>query len=119
MENQWNLEEPLSRLISFRDKRDWKRFHHPKELAAALAIEAAELQEHFLWKPSESPEEVLSDLKRKDVIEEEVADIGIYLLLFSDSMGINLREVIERKIEDYERRYTVEAHKGIAQKAVH
>ncbi|MBC2605200.1 nucleotide pyrophosphohydrolase [Pelagicoccus albus] len=106
--------DPLSqlteKLTAFRDDRDWKQFHNPKDLAIALSIEAAELQEIFLWK---KPEEVSGTVSKKRVqIEEEVADIASYLLLLCHEMGIDLNKAVSSKIEKNAAKYPVEKAKG-------
>lgn len=95
-------------LIEFRDKRDWKQFHNPKDLALAISIEASELLEVFLWKaPGEVSEEKIKD---------EVADVLAYLLLFSDSYGIDIEQVLREKVKKNELKYPVEKSKGNATK---
>lgn len=66
----------MQRLVAFRDERDWQQFHNPKDLAAALSIEAAELQELFLWKPA--TDLGLESAEKRERIEDEVADIGAF-----------------------------------------
>lgn len=95
-------------LIAFRDARNWKQFHNPKDLALALSIEASELLEAFLWK---SPEEV-----PEEKIREEVADILAYLLMFSAHYNINLESALRDKIKKNETKYPVEKAKGNAKK---
>lgn len=113
----FSLRDAVKRLLCFREARDWRQFHRPKELAAAMAIEAAELHELFLWKEAESADTVCGDPGRLERVTEEVADVAIYLLLLAHDLGINLRQAVERKIESNERRYPVEEHRGVAKKA--
>ena len=72
------IAELTDKIRAFRDARDWAQFHKPKDMAAAVAIEAAELQEHFLWKTHEASAEHL--VKHGDEVAEEMADIAIYLV---------------------------------------
>lgn len=95
-------------LTEFRDKRDWKQFHNPKDLALAISIEASELLEVFLWK---APNEV-----SEEKIKDEVADVLAYLLLFADSYGIDIEQVLLEKIKRNELKYPVEKAKGNATK---
>lgn len=100
----------LRRIRQFRDERDWAQFHNPKDMAIAISLEAGELLEHFLWKtPEESLERV--DHKRAE-IEDEIADIAIYLFELSDNLGINLGEAIERKIGKNEAKYPTDKARG-------
>jgi len=113
----WALGGCVDRLLAFRTARNWEQFHRPKELAAALAIEAGELQELFLWKPDESAQQVRSDAARLERVREELADVTIFALLMAYDLKINLAEAVEHKIASNKRRYPVEAHKGVARKS--
>ncbi len=116
-QNPWELSEAVDRLQVFRKAREWEKFHQPKELATALSIEGAELLEQFLWKGLESAMDVKNDTERMPRIREEVADIGILLLMFANDLDINLSEAIHEKISSNELRYNVEDHRGVAKKA--
>ncbi|MFZ5352278.1 MAG: nucleotide pyrophosphohydrolase [Bacillota bacterium] len=109
------LEELMHEIIRFRDERDWKQFHKPKDLALSLSIEAAELLECFQWKNDEDIEKMLQN-EDKIKIEEEVADIAAYLILLCDSMDIDLLAAIKDKIEKNRNKYPVEKCKGKADK---
>ena len=87
------IAELTDKIRAFRDARDWAQFHKPKDMAAAVAIEAAELQEHFLWKTHEESAEHLT--RHGDEVAEEMADIAIYLMLMADDAGIDLGQAIE------------------------
>lgn len=105
-----NLGALLNRIRAFRDERDWAQFHNPKDMAAALAIEAAELQEIFLWKTGE--EITATAAKKKTKIEDEVADIAVYLLEFADNQGIDIESAILAKLEKNAAKYPVDKAKG-------
>ena len=107
----------LEHILAFRHARDWEKFHLPKELAAAIAIEAAELQELFLWKGIEEKETVKRDSERFKRVSEEVADITIFLLLLIHDLDIDLADAVNRKMTANEQRYPLQQHKGIACKA--
>ena len=100
----------LEKIRKFRDDRDWMQFHHPKDMATGLAIEAAELMELFLWK-SEQEQAELVETKREQ-IEEELADIGMFLLELADNLDVDLWAAIEAKIEKNAEKYPVEKSKG-------
>lgn len=92
-----NLEETTAKIRAFRDARDWQQFHTPKDLAMALSIEANELLEHFLWR---SPQECAERIqKKRELIVDEIADVGIHLLELADLLGLDLFAAIEQKIE--------------------
>jgi len=109
--------EPLLDLLrTFRDDRDWKQFHNPKDLAAAIAIEAGELQEHFLWK---TKEEVAADLAapgRRQAVVDELADVLICSLLLADCLGIDIDRAVREKTAANARKYPVSRAKGTARK---
>ncbi len=102
----------LSDLVQrFVSERDWARYHTPKNVAAALAVEAAELQEIYLWRDNEDRAEE----KRAD-IEDEVADITICLLNFCKVMDIYLPTAVRRKLVEAERKYPAERVRGRREK---
>jgi dCTP diphosphatase len=110
-----SIEELVTSVRKFRDERDWRRFHTPKDLAAAIAIEAAELQELFLWKSGATDMEVLR--QRGSEVEEELADIAIFLISFADVAGIDLAEAIQAKLKKNALRYPAETYRGSNMKA--
>jgi len=108
------LDRLRERIIQFRDLRDWKQFHDPKNLAEAIAIESAELLENFLWKTAEESR----DLPRDTVVSigEEIADIAIFLTILAHELDLNVEETVNRKLQLNEERYPVEASRGRAEK---
>ena len=102
----------LFNLLEFRSKREWEKFHLPKELAAAISIESSELQELFLWRERESPEEIKQDHNRMNLIVDEIADILIYLIFLSHDLGIDLFEATNKKLEKNIRKYPEGIYKG-------
>ena len=95
-------------LIKFRNERDWEQFHNPKDLALALSIEAAELNEIFLWKKAEeaNPEKV----------KEELADVFAYAILLAEKYNIDINEIVLDKIKKNAEKYPVDKAKGTATK---
>jgi len=102
------------RLREFAHARQWEQFHSPKNLAMALIVEAAEMVEHFQWL-SEEQSRALPPEKLKEV-EQEMADIFIYLIRIADGIGVNLEEAAWRKIELNEEKYPIEQARGSAKK---
>lgn len=100
----------------FRDARDWSQFHTPKNLAAAIAIEAAELQERFLWKTDKEIERDLKDNAKRDAIVEEVADVFLFALLLADRLEIDVGKALTDKLSANERKYPVALARGNARK---
>ena len=105
-----DLQEVVDRIRQFRDARDWKQFHHPKDMAAGLAIEAAELMELFLWKNEQEQTEIVET--KREQIEDELADIGMFLLELADNLNVDLLTAIEAKMEKNAAKYPVEKSKG-------
>lgn len=108
--------ELRERVLAFAREREWEQFHSPKNLSMALAAEAGELMEHFLWTESKASNDVARDAKKRPKIEEEIADVVIYALEFANIAGIDLAAAIGRKLEANARKYPVEKARGRADK---
>ena len=104
-------QETIDQILKFRDDRDWKQFHNPKDLAISISLEAAELLEEFQW----SAEDVTCSDKI-DKIKEELADVAIYCVLMADACGLDLDEIIRQKIKRNEEKYPIEKSKGSKRK---
>lgn len=102
------FEELIDIIVKFRDERDWEQFHNAKDLALALSIEAAELNQLFLWK---SPEEA-----NIEKIKEELADILNYALLIANKYGFDVSQIILDKIKKNAEKYPVDKAKGSSKK---
>jgi NTP pyrophosphatase (non-canonical NTP hydrolase) len=111
-----NLNELTSKIIAFRDARDWKQFHKANHLAAAIAIEAAELQEHFLWKTADEVESKIAEPGQNHAIAEELADVLIFSLLLAHELGIDPANAVLGKLDASEKKYPVEKARGSAKK---
>lgn len=101
----------LQQLLQFRDERDWKQFHNTKNLAIAISIEAAELNELFLWKDTEAAEQV--DLAK---IREELADVLSFAFLLAEKHGLDPFEIVSEKIRQNALKYPVDKAKGKSDK---
>jgi dCTP diphosphatase len=108
------LEKIKMSALKFRDDRDWKQFHDPKNLAEAISIEAGELLERFLWLSSEQSKNP-GENKLKG-IKEEIADIMIYLIYICEAFDINLPNAVEEKIRVNALKYPREKAKGSSKK---
>jgi NTP pyrophosphatase (non-canonical NTP hydrolase) len=104
------------RVLKFSRERDWEQFHAPKNLSMALAAEAAELMEHFLWATPEDSRRIARDKSKRARIAEELADVVIYALEFANVTGLDLASAIESKMAANARKYPVEKAKGRAEK---
>lgn len=108
--------EMRERVLAFARERDWEQFHSPKNLSMALAAEAGELMEHFLWAESKDSAAPLADPARRRKIEDELADVVIYALEFANIGGIDLARAIEAKLAQNAAKYPVEKARGSAKK---
>jgi NTP pyrophosphatase (non-canonical NTP hydrolase) len=101
----------IDELVKFRDERNWDQFHNTKDLALAISIEAAELNELFLWKTTEDCE-----LVDKNKLKEELADVFAFSLLLAGKHGFDVKEIVLDKIRKNGEKYPVEKSKGTAKK---
>lgn len=101
--------QALTKMVKdFVDAREWSQFHNPKDLALALSIEAAELNESFLWKKSEDA--------KPEKVQEELADVIIYALLLAEKYGWDIPTIVREKMQENAAKYPVEKAKGTAKK---
>lgn len=108
------LSAAVDRIIRFRDARDWKKFHNPKDLALSLVLEAGEVMEHFQWKSSEEMERHL--VEKKGEIADELADVLYWILLMGHDFDIDLMDALEGKLKKNEEKYPIEKVKGTHKK---
>lgn len=113
------LQEIKARIKQFIKERDWEQYHSPKNLSMSIAIEAAELMEHFQWLTIEQSKKLLKDKKKRQGIEDELADIAIYILDFCNLFNINIEESIARKLDKSARKYPTHIVKGKIHKYTH
>jgi len=106
-----DINELIDALVKFRDERDWAQFHDSKNLATAISLEAAELNELFLWKTIKESEEV--DQER---LKDELADVLAYTLMLANKHGIDMKQAVLEKIAKNAAKYPVDKAKGTAKK---
>lgn len=104
------IQDLTNRITDFRDARDWKQFHNPKDCAISLALEAAEVLEHFQWKNKEEMEVYVKTNKAE--ISEELADVLYWVLLMSRDLDIDVLDALDKKMKKNEDKYPVEKAKG-------
>lgn len=109
-----DIKSLTKRIIDFRDARDWKQFHNPKDVALSLVLEAGEVMEHFQWKNDKEIKEHLK--KEKGEVAEELADVLYWVLLLSHDLDIDILKALKIKLEKNEKKYPVEKAKGNAKK---
>lgn len=95
--------DTIDQVLKFRDDRDWRQFHNPKDLAISISLEAAELLEIFQW----SAEDLKCE-EKTDKIKEELADVANYCVLMADTCGLDLDEIIRAKVKKNSEKYPVE-----------
>ena len=104
-------QETIYQILKFRDDRDWKQFHNPKDLAISISLEAAELLEVFQWSGSDTLCE-----QKKDKIKEELADVINYCVLMANVCGLDMDEIVQEKIKINNEKYPVKKAKGKSDK---
>lgn len=109
-----DIDKLINQLKRFAEERDWTQFHSPKNLAMALSVEAAELLEQFQWL-SEAQSGTLDQDKRRQV-EEELADVFLYLLRLSDVLEVDLVNAAHSKLQKNGEKYPAEQVRGSAKK---
>jgi dCTP diphosphatase len=105
-----DLDKLQELVVGFREERDWKQFHNPKDTAISLLLEASEFLEHFQWK---NETEVADHIReKKSAVSEELADVLYWVLLISHDLDISLDSALRAKIEQNRLKYPVEKAKG-------
>ena len=96
----------------FVDERDWRQFHSPKNLSMGIAIEAAELMEHFLWMDVEASRQAAQDPAKRIEVGDEMADVACYLLALSNALAIDLSDAVVAKLAKNAVKYPAERYRG-------
>lgn len=108
------LKSLQQQVVSFRDARDWKQFHNPKDMALSLMLEASEVVELTQWKNGDELTRALHE--RREDVGDELADVLYWVLLFAHDQGIDLEQAFQRKLEKNEKKYPVHLSKGTSLK---
>ena len=95
--------ETIDMVLKFRDDRNWRQFHSPKDLAISISLEAAELLETFQWSGAD-----LDCAEKRDKVREELADVVNYCILMADACGLDLDEIVREKVRRNAEKYPVE-----------
>lgn len=106
------IAELRERTLAFARERDWEQFHTPKNLSMAIATEAGELMEHFLWLESATSLDLDANPRLREQVEDELADVVIYALEFANIAKTDLASAIERKFAQNAAKYPIEKAKG-------
>lgn len=97
-------------IVKFRDARDWKQFHNPKDSAISLALEASEVLEHFQWKNAEEMQKHVKE--NKEEVAEELADVMYWIMLITNDLGIDIIDASYKKLKKNGEKYPIEKAKG-------
>ena len=104
-------QDTINEVLKFRDDRNWKQFHNPKDLAISISLEAAELLEVFQW----SADDLICEGKIEKV-KEELADVLSYCVLMADACGLDMDEIVKEKMKRNNEKYPVEKAFGSKEK---
>lgn len=96
------MDELMKAILAFRDERNWKQFHNPKDLAISISLEAAELLELFQWSAEDT-----QAAKKLPQMKEELADVMIYCMLMADNLGLDVEQIIYDKMKKNGEKYEV------------
>ena len=107
------LAQLKQRVDDFVERRDWHQFHAPKNLAMSMAIEAAELMEHFQWLTPEQSWQMAEQAEKKAEVGEELADVFCYLLALANELGLDLADALEAKMVKNAEKYPVHRYRGL------
>ncbi len=105
------MDKLINEINRFRDERDWRQFHNPKDLALSVSLEASELLENFQWKTSEEALE-----KNAENIKDEIADVFMYLVMLADDLNLDIEDIIMKKLDKNQDKYPVNKSKGTKDK---
>lgn len=100
-------QDTVEKVLKFRDDREWKQFHNPKDLAISISLEAAELLEVFQWSGID-----ISNEGKQEKIKEELADVVNYCVLMADACNLDLDEIVQNKLKLNNEKYPIEKAKG-------
>lgn len=104
-----DLREAIHRFV---DARDWYEYHTPKNLAMSIAIEAAEIMEHFQWSTVAEAQAFMADPESRAEVADELADVMIYCISFANATGVDISQAIRAKLARNEHRFPVDAVRG-------
>jgi NTP pyrophosphatase (non-canonical NTP hydrolase) len=110
------FDELVLQVLAFRDRRDWRQFHNPKDLSISISLEAAELLELFQWKRPEEVAGLVADPQGHHQVSWEMADILILLISLADILEVDLIKAAREKLKENDRKYPVARARGSARK---
>ncbi len=115
-DEETTLADLRGHVAAFVAARDWEQFHSPENLGQAIAVEAAELMEHFLWLSKEQAASALEDEVKRAAVADELADVLIYALSLANALRVDVSAAVLGKLERNERRFPIELWRGCARR---
>ncbi len=112
MDHETTIAELRNVVREFVDARDWQQFHSPKNLTMALAIEAAELMEHFQWITTDASRRIAEDPEKLTAVGEELADVLCYTLAIANELDLDLSNALREKMKKNVLKYPAEEFRG-------
>jgi NTP pyrophosphatase (non-canonical NTP hydrolase) len=112
LDDQTTVADLRALVAAFVEERDWRQFHAPKNLAMSLAIEAAELMEHFQWITVEESRSVAADPAKAAAVGEELADVVCYALALANELGLDLSAAVRDKLVKNAQKYPADKYRG-------
>ncbi len=113
-DSQTTVAELRQLVNAFIDARDWHQFHSPKNLAMSLAIEAAELMEHFQWITTEDSRQIVEQPEQISQVADELADVLCYVLAMANELNLDLSLAVRQKMAKNEQKYPADQFRGRA-----
>lgn len=111
-DRETTIEQLKAAMAEFVAKREWQKFHRPKNLAMSLAIESAELMEHFQWLDHDQSQRLLQDPAAREEVSDELADVLSFLLSFANAAGIDLAASFAAKMRKNDLKYPADQVRG-------
>jgi NTP pyrophosphatase (non-canonical NTP hydrolase) len=105
-----DIDRLIETIVKYRNARDWKQFHNPKDSSIALSLEASEVMQHFLWQNKEEMDEYVKN--HKSEIADELSDVLYWTLLMSYDLNIDILKAFDRKMKENKKKYPVKKAKG-------
>ena len=111
-DSQTTVADLKTMVRNFVDARDWQQFHAPKNISMAMAVEVAELMEHFQWMPVEQSRQIGQNPDKLDAVGEELADVVCYALALANELNLDVSHIMRKKMQKNEVKYPAETFRG-------
>lgn len=112
MKNDYSVQELMDLINAFCEERDWNQYHNPKDLAIGISTEAGELLDLFRFKNEKESGEIMKKPEKREKVEEELADVLFFVLRFAQMNQMNLKSILEKKLEKNAVKYPADLVRG-------